>query len=84
MRALKIYIWEDYARDYSSGMAVAVATDVRAARRAVLKTEAESYSGGSLPPATRDRLTADLKSRPRVVRLADGMPARAWTVHEGG
>jgi hypothetical protein len=83
MSTLKIYIWEDYARDWSSGMAVAVATDVRAARRAVLKTEAADF-GGNLPVSTRDRLTADLKSRPRVIRLADGMPARAWTVHGGG
>ena len=32
---LKLYVWEEFEPDYSSGLAVAVATDVRAAKQQV-------------------------------------------------
>lgn len=71
---MELYVWEGVLTDWSSGMIVALAPDLRSAKAAVRK--AHGYSS--------DTLEADLRTKPQVIRITEGMPARAWTVSGGG
>lgn len=71
---MKLYVWEGVLTDWYSGMIVALAPDLRTAKAAARK----AYGHPS------DYLEQDLKSRPQVIRITDGMPAQAWTVSGGG
>lgn len=74
-RTLKLYVWEGVLADWYSGMAVAIAPDLRAAKAAVRK----AYGIKS------DYLEQDLKTvRPQVIRITESTPAQAWTVSGGG
>lgn len=43
---MKVFVWREFARDYTSGMAVAIANDVEEARRLV--NDDMPYSGEDL------------------------------------
>lgn len=44
---MKLYVWREYARDYSSGLAVALANDSEEAR-SLIESEAEGYRAEEL------------------------------------
>lgn len=76
-RVLKLYVWEGILTDWYSGMAVAVAPDLRAAKNAVRKAHGQPSPW----------LESDLKTTaPVVIRLdqLDPATALAWTVSGGG
>ena len=71
---MKVYIWEEALSDYYPGLAVAVAPNLRAAKKAVRT----AYGVKS------DYLEQDLKQPPKVITITDDMPPVAWTVSGGG
>lgn len=71
---MKLYVWEGALADYTGGIIVALAPDLRQAKIAARK----AYRVPS------DLLEADLRRAPQVVKITDGMPAQAWTVTGGG
>lgn len=73
---LKLYVWDgpDILADYFSGMIVAIAPDLRAAKAAARK----AYGSPS------DYLESSLRQRPIVVRLDESTRPRAWCVSGGG
>jgi hypothetical protein len=73
-RRLKLYIWEDAFADYYPGIAVALAYDVREARRLIVA----SYGTNS------DYARRELAARPEVIRLDEKTRPRAWQVSGGG
>lgn len=72
---MKLYVWEGVLTDWTSGLIVALAPDLRAAKTAVRK----AYG---IPGS--DRLEQDLKGKPQVIKITDSTPAQAWTVSGGG
>lgn len=73
-RELKLYVWEGVFTDYTSGMAVALAYDVRQARRLVTETMG-SWSA--------DWVKQELAGRPQVIRLNKATKPQAWQVSGG-
>ena len=71
---MKIYVWEEMLSDYYPGLGVAVAPNLRAAKKAIR----EAYGVKSA------YLESDLKQPPKVITITDDMPAIAWTVSGGG
>lgn len=78
MKPMKLYIWEGALADWSGGIIVALAPDLRAAKIAARAAYAPH------PGMASAFLENDLSRAPRVVKIADGMPAQAWTVTGGG
>lgn len=72
-RKLKLYVWEDVFADYYPGMAMALARDVREARRLI----AQKYPS----PASAMR---ELAGQPQVIRLDEQTAPQAWYVCGGG
>ncbi len=74
MATLKLYIWDDFMPDYNSGLAVAIAPDIRSARRAVAATWDAPSS---------ESLKHELSKRPKVIPVTEAVPAQAWQVSGG-
>lgn len=74
-RRLKLYVWEGVFADYYPGIAVALAYDVREARRLVLA----EYGSSSSAYARRE-----LAAKPKVIRLDGKTRPRAWQLSGGG
>ena len=72
-RKLKLYVWEDAFADYYPGIAVALAYDVRQARRLVI----EKYGGSS------DYARTEISGPPQIIRLDRARP-QAWQLSGGG
>jgi hypothetical protein len=71
---LKLYVWEDVFSAYWPGMAVAIAPDIRTARRIV----AEKY-GINTEQTIRNLTTV----KPTVVRINEKTKPQAWQVSGG-
>lgn len=77
-RVLKLYVWEGAFSDWWSGIAFALAYDIREARRLV----ADKYAGpkgGSM----RESALRELAGQPAVIRLDSAKP-QAWQLSGGG
>ena len=75
-RKLKIFVWEDAFSDWFPGLAVAIAPDIRSARRAII----DAYGLGA---AGSDYARTQLAVKPTIIPITDGMPAQAWMVSGG-
>lgn len=71
---LKLYVWEDALADWSSGIIVALAPDLRAAKAIVRKTHG----------SRSETIERDLRCPPRVIRITESTPAQAWLAWGGG
>lgn len=70
---MKLYVWEGVLTDWTSGMIVALAPDLRAAKTAIRK--ARGYHS--------DTLEQDLRTRPQVINITDSTQPQAWLVSGG-
>ena len=71
---MNIYIWEGALADWSGGLIVALAPNLRAAKQAARK----AYGLES------DLLEQDLKQKPQVVKITETTEPQAWTCSGGG
>lgn len=67
---MKLWVWEDVLRDYTAGLAVAVAPDLETALSVLCEQAGYDLE---LPV-----------SKLKIIDLADGMPAQGWYVYGGG
>ena len=72
-RKLKLFVWEDSFADWFPGLAVAIAPDIRSARRAVMT----AYGTDS------DYARRELAVEPKIIPVTEDMPAQAWQVSGG-
>jgi hypothetical protein len=71
---MKLYVWEGALADWSGGLIVALAPDLRQAKIAARK----AYGHPSA------YLESDLRQHPTVIPATAGMPAVAFTCTGGG
>jgi len=70
----KLYVWEDALADWSAGMIIALAPNLRAAKAAVR----QAHSSRS------DAIERDLRTAPKVIRITENTAPQAWLAWGGG
>lgn len=78
--AKKIYIWDGALADYTGGMVIAIAENLKAAKDAVRKDLGNPQPGC----LGYSELEQDLMETPEVVRITETMRPRAWHCYGGG
>lgn len=74
-RKMKLYVWHDALTDYTSGVIFALATSVREARKAVLKSQGLDESGRNPKypnVGTPSMVWHEIQTEPEVVNKPKG------------